>query len=78
VLGPLIVNAIADTQKAAGKHGPDLYIVSFVVVIALLIVGLICNELIGQVATKHHEPAAPDDALLTPEAGSRLQPQKQR
>ena len=35
VLGPLIVNAIADTQKAAGKHGPDLYIVSFAVMIAL-------------------------------------------
>jgi hypothetical protein len=77
VLGPLIVNAIADTQKAAGKHGPDLYIVSFVVMIALLVVGLICNELIRQVAPKHHEPAAPDDALLMPEAGSHLQPEKQ-
>lgn len=77
MLGPLIVNAIADTQKAAGKHGPDLYIVSFVVMIALLVVGLICNELIRQVAPKHHEPAPPDDALLMPEAGSHLQPEKQ-
>lgn len=78
VLGPLIVNAIADTQKAAGKHGPDLCIVSFVVMIALLIVGLICNELIRQVAPNHHEPAAPDDALLAPETVSHLQPEKQR
>jgi MFS family permease len=78
VLGPLIVNAIADSQKVAGKHGPDLYIVSFVVMIALLVIGLICNELIRQVAPKHHEPAAPDNALLAPETDSRLQPEKQR
>ena len=78
VLGPLIVNAIADTQKAAGKHGPDLYIASFVVMIALLVVGLICNELIRQVAPKHHEPASPDDALLAPEAVPDRQPEKQR
>jgi hypothetical protein len=78
VLGPLIVNAIADTQKAAGKHGPDLYIASFVVMIALLVVGLICNELIRQVAPKHHEPSSPDDALLAPEAVPERQPEKQR
>lgn len=50
VLGPLIVNAIADSQKAAGKHGPDLYIVSFGVMIALLAIGMVCNELIGPLA----------------------------
>jgi MFS family permease len=59
VLGPLIVNAIADTQKAAGKHGPDLYIVSFAVMIALLVVGVVCNELIRPVADRYHEPGSP-------------------
>jgi Major Facilitator Superfamily len=74
VLGPFIVNAIADTQKAAGKHGPDLYSVSFTVMIALLVVGLICNEFIGPVATRHHEPGSPD-ALPAPETTS--QPQRE-
>lgn len=77
VLGPLIVNAIADSQKAAGKHGPDLYIVSFVVMIALLVVGMICNELIKPVATKHRDRAPTDDAVLEPESVSEPQPEKQ-
>ena len=76
VLGPLTVNAIADSQKAAGKHGPDLYFVSFVVMIALLLAGLICNELIRPVAAKHHQPAPPDD-VSTPETVSDLQPETQ-
>jgi MFS family permease len=74
VLGPLIVNAIADTQKAAGKHGPDLYSVSFIVMIALLVVGLICNEFIRPVATRHHEPGSPDAAV----AKRVSQPQRER
>ncbi|HEY3995323.1 MAG TPA: OFA family MFS transporter [Mycobacterium sp.] len=77
VLGPLIVNAIADSQKAAGKHGPDLYIMSFVVMIALLVVGMICNELIKPVAAKHHDHAPTDDALLEPEPVPDPQPEKQ-
>lgn len=56
VIGPLIVNAIADSQGEAGKSGPDLYILSFSVMIGLLIVGFICNELIRQVHPRHHEP----------------------
>jgi MFS family permease len=77
VLGPLIVNAIADRQKSAGKHGPDLYIVSFTMMIALLVVGLTCNELIRPVAARHHEPASPDDASSAPEKSARKQPEKQ-
>jgi MFS family permease len=77
VLGPLIVNAIADSQKAVGKHGPDLYVVSFTVMIALLIVGLVCNELIKPVAAKHHEPAPPDDILPTPTTVLHREPEKQ-
>jgi hypothetical protein len=78
VLGPLIVNAIADSQKAAEKHGPDLYIVSFEVMIALLVVGMICNELIKHVDPKYHDAALADGALLAPETISHRQPETQR
>jgi MFS family permease len=58
ILGPIIVNAIADSQEAAGKSGPALYTVSFSIMIALLVVGLVCNELIRPVDEKWHEPRA--------------------
>lgn len=76
VLGPLIVNAIADSQKTLGKHGPDLYIMSFGVMIALLLVGAVCNELIRPVAAKHHELALAETALLEPTTAFQ-QPEKQ-
>jgi MFS family permease len=76
VLGPLIVNAIADSQKAAGKHGPDLYIVSFAMMIVLLVIAVICNELIRPVASKHHEPTSPDEVLLATETVPEPQPEK--
>lgn len=56
ILGPIIVNAIADSQEAAGKSGPALYTLSFSIMIALLVVGLVCNELIRPVNQKWHEP----------------------
>ena len=57
ILGPIIVNAIADSQEAAGKSGPALYTLSFSIMIALLVVGLVCNELIRPVNGKWHEPS---------------------
>ncbi|MDT0465111.1 OFA family MFS transporter [Streptomyces gibsoniae] len=54
VLGPLIVNWIADHQKAAGKHGPDLYGLSFMIMIGLLVIGFIANELVRPVHPRHH------------------------
>jgi MFS family permease len=57
VLGPLIVNRIADSEKAAGKQGPDLYTMSFYIMIGLLVVGFIANELVRPVNPKFHEPA---------------------
>ena len=77
VLGPLIVNAIADSEKTAGKSGPDLYIVSFWVIIGLLVVGFICNELIKQVDPKHHAPTPSDDDLLARDAVPHKQAEKQ-
>jgi MFS family permease len=58
VLGPLIVNAIADAQIAAGVNGPGRYTPSFSIMIVLLIIGFICNECIRPVNRTFHEPAS--------------------
>ncbi|GGP06016.1 MFS transporter [Nonomuraea glycinis] len=55
VLGPLIINAIADAQRAAGRSGPALYTTSLYIMIALLVIGFAANELIRPVAEKFHE-----------------------
>lgn len=57
VLGPLIVNRVADAQKDAGRSGPGLYSLSLGIMIALLAVGFVANELIRPVHPRHHEPA---------------------
>jgi MFS family permease len=46
VLGPVIVNAIADNRIAAHVVGPERYRWSFVIMLILLLIGLVCNELI--------------------------------
>ncbi|MFC5803990.1 OFA family MFS transporter [Streptomyces formicae] len=56
VLGPLIVNWIADRQEEAGKHGSSLYGLSFVIMIGLLVVGFVANELVRPVHPRHHVP----------------------
>jgi MFS family permease len=58
VLGPVIVNAIADNRIAAGVTGPGRYTPSFSIMIGLLIIGFICNELIRPVNPRFHEPAS--------------------
>jgi MFS family permease len=55
VLGPLIVNAIADAQIAAGVAGPGRYTRSFTIMIVLLVIGFVCNELIRPVDARFHE-----------------------
>ena len=62
VLGPLIVNAISDSQKAAGKSGPDLYTNSLFIMIGLLAIGFVANELVKPVDAKFHEPAELQEA----------------
>ncbi|MGQ4418049.1 OFA family MFS transporter [Streptomyces sp. SAS_269] len=57
VLGPLIVNWIADRQEEAGKHGSSLYGLSFGIMIGLLAVGFVANELVRPVHVRHHVPA---------------------
>jgi MFS family permease len=57
VLGPVIVNAIADARIAAGVQGPGRYTLAFSIMIGLLVVGFVCNELIRPVHERYHEPA---------------------
>ena len=58
VAGPLIVNAIADSEEAAGKSGADLYTLSLYIMVGVLIVGFIANLLIRPVDDRHMEPRA--------------------
>lgn len=60
IVGPLIVNAVADAGKAAGRTGTALYGPSFLIMIGLLAVGFVANELVRPVHPRHHEP--PDTA----------------
>ncbi|MFD5985579.1 OFA family MFS transporter [Streptomyces cyaneofuscatus] len=64
VLGPLIVNWIADRQEEAGKHGAELYGTSLFIMMGLLVVGFAANELVRPVHPSHHLDA------VTPEKGA--------
>jgi hypothetical protein len=57
VAGPLIINAIADAEGAAGKSGADLYSLSLYIMVGVLTVGFIANLLIRPVAERHMEPS---------------------
>lgn len=61
VLGPLIVNWIADRQEEAGRHGSSLYGLSFAIMIGLLAVGFVANELVRPVHPRHHVPQPKED-----------------
>jgi hypothetical protein len=56
VAGPLIINAIADHQTAAGKSGNDLYTLSLYIMVGVLAVEFIANLLIRPVNERFHEP----------------------
>ncbi|MFJ4624071.1 OFA family MFS transporter [Streptomyces sp. NPDC088812] len=62
VLGPLIVNWIADRQEEAGRHGASLYTLSLFIMIGLLAVGFVANELVRPVHARHHHVPAPREA----------------
>jgi MFS family permease len=50
IAGPLIVNAVADSQTAAGKEGAALYRLSLYLMVGVLAVGFVANLLIRPVA----------------------------
>ena len=54
IVGPSIVNRIADNQTAAGKSGADLYELSLYIMVGVLVVGFVANLLIRPVAERHH------------------------
>ncbi len=62
VLGPLIVNWVADSQESAGKSGPGLYGLSLTIMIGLLVIGFIANELVRPVDSRHHHIPTPRKA----------------
>ena len=68
VLGPLIVNAIADARIAAGVQGPGRYTTAFTIMIGLLVIGFVCNELIRPVNQKYHEPESTTSATAGAQA----------
>jgi MFS family permease len=63
VAGPLIVNAIADSQKSAGKAGANLYDLSLYIMVGVLIVGFVANVLVEPVNRKFHEPVETERPL---------------
>ncbi|MDQ3499062.1 MAG: MFS transporter, partial [Actinomycetota bacterium] len=54
VAGPLIINAIADYQTAAGRTGADLYTLSLFIMVGVLAVGFIANLLVRPVDPRFH------------------------
>ncbi|MGW2345050.1 OFA family MFS transporter [Streptomyces sp. NPDC001661] len=62
VLGPLIVNWVADSQESAGKHGANLYGLSLMIMIGLLVIGFVANELVRPVHARHHVVPAPRES----------------
>jgi len=67
VAGPLIVNGLADMQKADGKEGADLYTLSLYIMVGVLVVGFIANLMIRPVNERFHEPEPERDAGSTAE-----------
>lgn len=80
VLGPLIVNWVADSQEDAGRSGPGLYGLSLSIMIGLLVIGFVANELVRPVHPKHHEPEAEPETETAPdpEAAPPLAVQQQK
>ncbi|HEY0358494.1 MAG TPA: OFA family MFS transporter [Mycobacteriales bacterium] len=57
IAGPLIVNAIADRQKAAGVSGAHLYTPSLYIMVGVLAVGLLANLAVRPVSDWFLEPS---------------------
>ncbi|HEY0485633.1 MAG TPA: OFA family MFS transporter [Mycobacteriales bacterium] len=57
VAGPLIINAVADSQRAAGRAGAQLYTLSLYIMVGVLAVGLLANLAVRPVSEWFHEPA---------------------
>ena len=58
IAGPVIINVITGTQRAAGLEGAAAYRLSLLVMVAVLVVGFIANLLVRPVSERHHLPAS--------------------
>jgi MFS family permease len=56
IAGPLIVNGLADMQESNGKSGSDLYTLSLLIMVGILVVGFIANLMVRPVDERYHEP----------------------
>jgi MFS family permease len=56
IAGPLIVNGLADIQESNGAEGSDLYTLSLLIMVGILVVGFIANLMIKPVDERFHEP----------------------
>ena len=65
VAGPLIINGFLDAKGTPGKLTVDAYRPALYTMIAILVVGFICNLLIRPVASRFWEPT-PDEAPTGP------------
>jgi MFS family permease len=61
VAGPLIINAIADYQIAAGRTGADLYTLSLYIMVGVLAVGFVANLLVRPVDPRFHMESGGED-----------------
>jgi MFS family permease len=62
IAGPLLINAVADYQLAAGRTGADLYTLSLYIMVGVLVVGFIANLLVRPVDPRFHmEPEREGD-----------------
>ena len=57
---PLIINAIAAYQTAAGRTGADLYTLSLYIMVGVLAVGFIANLLVRHVDPRFHMESGPE------------------
>src|SRR3954463_3290502 len=55
IVGPLIVNGLADHETSVGKSGSDLYTISFFIMVAVLVVGFLANLAIKPVDRRFFE-----------------------
>jgi MFS family permease len=76
IAGPLIVNGLADMETSNGKSGADLYTVSLLIMVGVLVVGFIANLMIGPVDSRFHEreTKATDDEQRFFRDGERVTP----
>jgi MFS family permease len=60
IVGPLIVNGLADHETSVGKSGSDLYTISFFIMVGILVIGFVANLLIKPVNERFYEEPVAD------------------